>query len=176
MTKNTPEQALQELQAKVESLESERAALAERERKLQKQVSAAQDREGADLELVAKLRAELAELREVAAESVASRQAVELDLLKLKDKRVWITIPFGSDELGKRDVTVGINGEHYQIKRNVKVAVPGFLLGVLNDATEDVYPAGIDERTGELHGLGEPYSAQRIHYIYHGLVEEGARS
>lgn len=58
--------------------------------------------------------------------------------IKEKEKRIRIIISSGSGEAEGSDVTVGVNGVHYQIKRDVEVEVPEAVVHVLRNATMDM--------------------------------------
>lgn len=60
---------------------------------------------------------------------------------ELSGKRAKLTIFEQDTDLGKLDVTLGLNGVAYRIKRNMMVDVPVELIGVLRDSVEEVYEA-----------------------------------
>lgn len=167
-----PEQSARvaELQEQMKALEGERSTLQAQLADAEKRAKAAS---ASEVEAEA-MKSELAELRERVAQNRLDEQAVAVDLTKLKDKKVRIKIGFGEGDLGKLPVKIGFGGTfHMTIPRNVEVVVPGFVLGILNDAVEDSYTMGVDPRSGQLRGLSEATPRQRFPYTVLGIVDAG---
>jgi hypothetical protein len=51
-------------------------------------------------------------------------------------KKFRIEIPEVDGDSGSTDVTVGVQGKTYLLKRGVEITVPEFIIGALNDAIE----------------------------------------
>lgn len=157
-----------ELEKMMKEIEDGRASLKAQLADAEKRAAAASTSE-AEAEA---MKSELAELRERVAQNRLDEQSVAVDLTKLKDKKVRIKVGYGEGDLGKLPVKIGFGGTyHLTIPRNVEVVVPGFVLGILNDAVEDTYTMGVDSRSGKARGLSEATPRQRFPYTVLGIVE-----
>lgn len=72
-------------------------------------------------------------------------------------KRVLVTIHNGTDELGKQPVFISLNGDALLVRRNVTVSIPEEHYNLLKSLKQTVY----DEQ-------GNPGDAPRYAYTFHG--------